>query len=109
MVILVVLSAMAGAPLVVFGSRFLMALSLVGVANASLNCTTISNHLGLHAFSRMGKLRIFQYHADLEERYGMLALITDTNVNLPWTQTCITQADYILLVRLAEVSTVMGV
>lgn len=49
-----------------------MALSQLGVANTSLNCATISNHLGLHAFSRMGKLRIFQYNADLEERYGIL-------------------------------------
>lgn len=49
-----------------------MALSQVEVANTSLNRATISNHLGLHAFSKMGKLRIFQYHADLEEIYGML-------------------------------------
>lgn len=72
MVILLVLSAMVGAPVVEFGGRFLMALTQVRVANASLNRTTISNLLGLDTFSRMGKLRIFRYHADLEERYGIL-------------------------------------
>lgn len=33
---------------------------------------------------------------------------TDTNVNSPWTQTCITQADSILLVGLAEGSPAIG-
>ena len=32
----------------------------------------------------------------------------DTNVNSPWTQTCITQADSILLVGLAEGSPEIG-
>lgn len=59
MVILVVLSAMAGALEVEFGGRFLMAFSKVGFANASLNQATISNLLGLDAFSRMGKHRNF--------------------------------------------------
>jgi lysophospholipid hydrolase len=56
----------------------------------------------------MGKLKLSQYLADLEERYGMLLYIADTNVNSPWTQTCITQADCILLVGLAEGSPNIG-
>ena len=38
----------------------------------------------------------------------MVVYIADTNVNAPWTQTCITQADCILLVGLAESSPSVG-
>lgn len=105
-----VLPVTAGVPVVEFGSRLLTALSQIGVVNGvtSLNQAAILNHLGRHAFSRMGKLKLSQYLADLEERYGMLLYIADTNVNSPWTQTCITQADCILLVGLAEGSPSIG-
>lgn len=105
-----ILPVTAGVPVVEFGSRLLTALSQIGVANGvtSLNQAAILNHLGRHAFSRMGKLKLSQYLADLEERYGMLLYIADTNVNSPWTQTCITQADCILLVGLAEGSPSIG-
>jgi lysophospholipid hydrolase len=105
-----VLPVTAGTPVVEFGNRLLNALTQIGVPNGvtSLNHAAIMNHLGRHAFSRMGKLKLSQYLADLEERYGMLLYIADTNVNSPWTQTCITQADCILLVGLAETSTAIG-
>ena len=105
-----ILPVTAGVPVVDFGGRLLTALSQIGVVNGvtSLNQAAILNHLGRHAFSRMGKLKLSQYLADLEERYGMLLYIADTNVNSPWTQTCITQADCILLVGLAEGSPSIG-
>ncbi|KAL9130708.1 MAG: hypothetical protein Q9217_001187 [Psora testacea] len=105
-----VLPVTAGVPVVEFGSRLLTALTQIGVANGvtSLNHAAILNHLGRHAFSKMGKLKLSQYLADLEERYGMLLYIADTNVNSPWTQTCISQADCILLVGLAEGSPGIG-
>lgn len=105
-----ILPVTAGVPVVEFGSRLLTALTQIGVVNGvtSLNQAAILNHLGRHAFSRMGKLKLSQYLADLEERYGMLLYIADTNVNSPWTQTCISQADCILLVGLAEGSPSIG-
>lgn len=105
-----VLPVTTGVPVVEFGSRLLNALTQIGVVNGvtSLNQAAILNHLGRHAFSRMGKLKLSQYLADLEERYGMLLYIADTNVNSPWTQTCISQADCILLVGLAEGSPGIG-
>ena len=105
-----VLPVTAGVPVVEFGNRLMSALTQIGVVNGltSLNQAAILNHLGRHAFSRMGKLKLSQYLADLEERYGMLLYIADTNVNSPWTQTCISQADCILLVGLAEGSPNMG-
>ena len=105
-----ILPVTAGVPVVEFGSRLLNALTQIGVPNGvtSLNQTAILNHLGRHAFSRMGKLKLSQYLADLEERYGMLLYVADTNVNSPWTQTCISQADSILLIGLAEGSPNIG-
>ncbi|KAJ9199415.1 hypothetical protein DTO164E3_4727 [Paecilomyces variotii] len=105
-----ILPVTAGVPVVEFGNRLLNALHQIGVSNGvtSLNQAAILNHLGRHAFSKMGKLKLSQYLADLEEKYGMVLYIADTNVNAPWTQTCITQADCILLVGLAEGSPSIG-
>ncbi len=105
-----VLPVTAGVPVVEFGSRLISALSQIGVVNGvtSLNQAAILNHLGRHAFSRMGRLKLSQYLADLEEKYGMVIYVADTNVNSPWTQTCITQADCILMVGLGEGSPSIG-
>ncbi|CAG8984088.1 hypothetical protein HYALB_00010588 [Hymenoscyphus albidus] len=105
-----ILPVTAGVPVVEFGSRLMNALSQIGAPNGvtSLNQAAILNHLGRHAFSRMGKLKLSQYLADLEEKYGLVLYVADTNVNSPWTQTCISQADCILLVGLAEGSSAIG-
>ncbi|KFY28307.1 hypothetical protein V493_02990 [Pseudogymnoascus sp. VKM F-4281 (FW-2241)] len=99
-----------GVPVVEFGSRLMNALTQIGAPNGvtSLNQAAILNHLGRHAFSRMGKLKLSQYLADLEEKYGLVLYIADTNVNSPWTQTCISQADCILLVGIADWSPAIG-
>ncbi|KIW28450.1 lysophospholipase nte1 [Cladophialophora immunda] len=105
-----VLPVTAGVPVVEFGNRLLAALSQTGVPNGVtlLNQAIILSHLGRHAFNRMGRLKLSQYLADLEEKYGMVLYIADTSVNAPWTQTCISQADCILLVGLAESSPSIG-
>ncbi|KAI9820366.1 MAG: phosphatidylcholine and lysophosphatidylcholine phospholipase [Pycnora praestabilis] len=106
-----ILPVTAGVPVVEFGGRLMNALTQIGVPNGitSLNQAAILNHLGRHAFSRMGKLKLSQYLADLEEKYGMLLFVADANApNAPWTQTCISQADCILLVGLAEGSPNIG-
>ncbi|KAJ5691821.1 Lysophospholipase nte1 [Penicillium macrosclerotiorum] len=105
-----ILPVTAGVPVVEFGHRLLHALHQIGVTRGvtSLNQAAILNHLGRHAFSKMGKLKLSQYLADLEEKYGLVLYIADTNVNSPWTQTCIAQADSILLVGLAESSPRIG-
>ncbi|KAL7949863.1 hypothetical protein V8C42DRAFT_308808 [Trichoderma barbatum] len=105
-----ILPVTAGVPVVEFGHRLMNALAQVGPQNGatSLNQSGILNHLGKHAFNKMGKLKLSQYLADLEEKYGLVVYVADTNVNSPWTQTCITQADSILLVGLAEGSPAIG-
>lgn len=72
-----ILPVTAGVPVVEFGSRLMNALTQIGATNgvASLNQAAILNHLGRHAFSRMGKLKLSQYLADLEEKYGLVLYI----------------------------------
>lgn len=105
-----ILPVTAGVPVVEFGNRLLNALNQMGTTNGatSLNQAAILNHLGRHAFSRMGKLKLSQYLADLEQKYGMVLYVADTNVKSPWTSTCVSQADCILLVGLAEGSPGIG-
>ncbi|KAI1182400.1 patatin-like phospholipase [Nemania serpens] len=105
-----ILPIRAGVPVVEFGNRLMNALSQVGNLNGatSLNQSAILSHLGKHAFNGMGKLKLSQYLADLEEKYGLVVYVADTNVAAPWTQTCITQADCILLLGLAESSPEIG-
>ncbi|KAK3338625.1 hypothetical protein B0T25DRAFT_543277 [Lasiosphaeria hispida] len=105
-----ILPITAGVPVVEFGSRLMNALTQVGTPNGatSLNQAAILNHLGKHAFNKMGKLKLSQYLADLEEKYGLVIYVADTNVNAPWTQTCIAQADCVLFVGLADGSPEIG-
>ncbi|KAF2145139.1 uncharacterized protein K452DRAFT_222292 [Aplosporella prunicola CBS 121167] len=105
-----VLPITSGIPVVEFAGKLVNAFTQIGTPNSvvSLNQAAILNHLGRHAFSRMGKLKLSQYLADLEQKYGMVLYVADTNVKSPWTQTCISQADCILLVGLAEGSSNIG-
>lgn len=72
-----VLPVTAGVPVVEFGNRLMSALSQVGPPNGatSLNQSAILNHLGRHAFNKMGKLKLAQYLADLEEKYGLVIYV----------------------------------
>ncbi|KAF1826383.1 patatin-domain-containing protein [Dissoconium aciculare CBS 342.82] len=100
----------AGVPVVDFGHKLQNALNQVGTPSgvAVLTQSTILNHLGRHAYSKIGKLKLSQYLADLEERYGLVLYVADTTVKSPWTQTCINQADCIYLVGLADGSPAIG-
>lgn len=105
-----ILPVTSGVPVVEFSSRLLQALTQIGTPNGatSLNQASILNHLGRHAFNRMGRLKLSQHLADLEEKYGLVLYVADTNVNSAWTHTCISQADCILMVGLAEGSPAIG-
>lgn len=105
-----ILPITSGVPVTEFSQRLSSALQQTSVPGGVvlLNQAAILNHLGRHAFNRMGKLKLSGYLADLEEKYGMVLYVCDTNVNAPWTQTCISQADCILLVGLAEAPPTIG-
>lgn len=105
-----VIPCTSGVPVVEFSNKLHSALGQIGTPNgvSVLSQSTILNHLGRHAFSKMGKLKLSQYLADLEEKYGLVIYVADTSVKSPWTQTCVAQADCIYLVGVAEGSAAIG-
>jgi len=72
-----ILPIRAGVPVVEFGNRLMNALQQVGTINGatSLNQSAILSHLGKYAFNKMGKLKLSQYLADLEEKYGLVVYV----------------------------------
>lgn len=77
-----ILPVTAGVPVVEFGNRLMNALAQVGPPNGatSLNQAAVLNHLGKHAFNKMGKLRLAQYLADLEEKYGLVVYVAGKTI-----------------------------
>ena len=72
-----ILPVTSGVPVVEFGNRLMSALAQVGPPNGatSLNQEAILSHLGRHAFNKMGKLKLSQYLADLEEKYSLVLYV----------------------------------
>ena len=97
-----------GVPVADFANRLMSALTQIGTSVVLLTQAAIFKHLGRHAFSKMGKLKLSQYLSDLEEQYSLIIYVADTSVQSPWTLTCITQSDTILVVAAADDSTAIG-
>ncbi|KAL1923940.1 uncharacterized protein VTP21DRAFT_6975 [Calcarisporiella thermophila] len=92
----------AGVPVAEFAKRLKTALEGVGATTTLLNQTTVVGAMGKHAFTKMGKLKLMNWLAEQEERARIVLYLADSGVNTPWTQTCIRQADCILLVGLGD-------
>lgn len=92
----------AGLPIAEFGQKLSSAYKDIGQDVISLNIAAILQHLGRNAFNKIGLLKLSGHLADLEERYQTVVYIADSNVNSLWTQTCIAQADCILLLANAS-------
>lgn len=91
-----------GLPVAEFGQKLVNSYTDIGQNVISLNVATVLHHLGRNAFNKIGLLKMSHYLADLEERYQTVLYIADTGVNSLWTQTCISQADCILLLANAS-------
>ncbi|CCG80664.1 Lysophospholipase nte1 [Taphrina deformans PYCC 5710] len=94
-------------PVVEFADRLSRALKAVGSRVNVLNQATILDHLGRYAFSRMGKLRLASHLADQEEKFSKVLYVADAPSSSPWTQTCVSQADCVLLVCFAGANTTL--
>lgn len=83
-----ILPVTSGVPVVEFGTRLMSALAQVGPPNGatSLNQTAILNHLGRHAFNKMGKLKLSQYLADLEEKYSLVLYVAGKSLDAPFVE-----------------------
>ena len=98
-----ILPVRQGIPIMEFAKKLQRGIAVgVGAGCQLLNQERVLETLGRHAFNRMGKLKLAGWLSELEERWDMVLYVADTGVNSPWTQTCISQADCILLVGLAN-------
>jgi len=89
-------------PIESFARKLYTALEAIGAPTSCLNQVSVSNVLGRHAFTRMGKLKTAAWLADQEQRYKIVLYVADSSVGSSWTQTCIRQADYVLVVGLGD-------
>lgn len=81
-------------PIESFAKKLHAALESVGAPTAYLNQASVMSHLGRHAFTRMGQLKVASWLTDQELRYRMVLYVVDSPVSAPWTQTCIRQVRY---------------
>ena len=86
-----VLPVSRSVPADAFARKLQASLESIGAKTCFLNQASISNQLGHHAFTRMGKLKAAGWFADLEQRYRTVLYVADSPVNSSWTQTCIRQ------------------
>lgn len=78
-------------PIEAFSRKLFAALESVGAPTAYLNQSSLSDHLGRHAFTRMGKLKAAGWLAEQEQKYRIVLYVADSAVSSSWTQTCIRQ------------------
>ena len=78
-------------PIDAFARKLHAALEGIGAPTAYLNQAAVSDHLGRHAFTRMGKLKAAGWLAEQEQKYRIVLYIADSAVSSSWTQTCIRQ------------------
>ncbi|KAF9214459.1 phosphatidylcholine and lysophosphatidylcholine phospholipase [Podila verticillata] len=81
-----------------FADRLKAALIGIGSTATLLNHSVVMNLLGKHAFTKMGKLKLDNWLNEQEEMSQIVLYLADGGLTSPWTQTCIRQADCILLV-----------
>ena len=89
-------------PIESFARKLHTALEGIGAPTSYLDQVSVSSVLGRHAFTRMGKLKTAAWLADQEQRYKIVLYVVDSSVGSSWTQTCIRQADYVLVVGLGD-------
>ncbi|KAJ7597324.1 hypothetical protein C8J56DRAFT_919757 [Mycena floridula] len=85
-----------------FARKLQASLEGIGSTSSYLNQASMSSQLGHHAFTRMGKLKAAGWLADLEQRYNTVLYVADSPVNSSWTQTCIRQADCVMVVGMGD-------
>lgn len=90
-------------PIVDFSNRLQQAFEdTIGGPTEFLNQSSVMGVLGRHAFNRMGKLKLAGWLAEQEQKYRLVFYVVDTAASSPWAQTCIRQADCVLLVGFGD-------
>lgn len=87
-------------PVEAFSRKLFAALESIGAPTSYLNQSSVSDHLGRHAFTRMGKLKAAGWLAEQEQKYRIVLYVADSAVTSSWTQTCIRQVRPIVVLYL---------
>ena len=78
-------------PVTAFTKQLHAVLEGIGSPTSLLNQASVTQHLGRHTFTQMGKLKVAGWLAELEQWYRIVLYVADLPVNLPWTPTCMRQ------------------
>ncbi|KAJ1667169.1 phosphatidylcholine and lysophosphatidylcholine phospholipase [Coemansia sp. RSA 1646] len=89
-------------PVHAFAEQLEEALESVAGDVALLDHTAVSRVLGRHAFSRIARLKIASWIAELEQRCRLLLHVADGGINSQWTRHCVRHSDFIILVGLGD-------
>ena len=86
-----IIPATRNVPVAAFAKKLQAALENNGAPTSYLTQASVTSHLGRHAFTKMGKLKVAGWLADQEQRYRIVLYVADSAVSAQWTQTCIRQ------------------
>ncbi|KAJ2549484.1 phosphatidylcholine and lysophosphatidylcholine phospholipase [Coemansia sp. RSA 1933] len=89
-------------PVHAFAEQLEEALKSVAGSVALLDHTAVSRVLGRHAFSRIARLKMASWIAELEQRCRLLLHVADGGIGSQWTRHCVRHSDFVLLVGLGD-------
>ncbi|CAG8534116.1 693_t:CDS:2 [Cetraspora pellucida] len=95
-------------PVTEFAEKLKYALERSGEITTLLNHASVVPVMGKHVFTQMGRLKLISWLAEQEEKSRIVLYLADGGLNASWTQTCIRQADCILLVGLGDEEATIG-
>ena len=79
-----ILPSSRNVPIDTFGRKLFAALESIGAPTSYLDQSSVSDHLGRHAFTRMGKLKAAGWLAEQEQKYRIVLYVADSAVTSAW-------------------------
>ncbi|BEJ14129.1 hypothetical protein CspHIS471_0313030 [Cutaneotrichosporon sp. HIS471] len=89
-------------PVAQFAAKLKTSLEEMGAPASYLDQATVMRHLGRHAFTRMGALKIAGWLSDQEQRHRVVLYVADSTPSSQWTMTCVRQADLVLVLGMGD-------
>ncbi|KAK8858713.1 lysophospholipase NTE1 [Kwoniella newhampshirensis] len=97
-----ILGSNRNVPVAQFAGKLKTSLEELGASTSYLDQGTVMRHLGRHAFSRIGKLKVAGWLADQEQHFRTVLYVADSPPSSQWTLTCIRQADLVLVLAMGD-------
>ena len=87
----------ADTPILEFAQKLYDSLREMNANPGLIQTRSIMNHLGRHAFTRLGRLKLMSWLHEQEETHRIVLYVADGGVTAPWTQRCIRQVNSVML------------